>query len=220
MSNEENKIDSEHELDWSLVLQEYIFASSSVVVCLDHSLTTTHTTTTGGRFVNRHITQPRITEICKMIGSVNKNCLKTMRDHELSLKKTETRYQHIAYELLKLCRSEIVDFVGTPRPTFSMMMEKQHVNHLSLKLHHLGQFCFEIDIMLFREDYILEFKTNDVFLSEDKETKFGNYPTGDQNARYLNVADMVQWVVDNLSPHVLALMTPTAAVSLTHSDGD
>jgi hypothetical protein len=206
MSNEQN------EIDWILVLQEPIFASSSVVVCLDDSLNTTHTTTIGGRFVNRHITQPRITEVCKMIGSINKTCWKAMIDCKLSLSKTDTRDQRIADELRKLCRSTIVDFIGTPRPTVSMMMEKQHVNHLSWKLHHLDQFCVGIDIGLFRDSYILHFKTKDV-LFEKKGEKFGNYATGDQDPNHLNVADMVQWVVENLSPHVLALMTREAPAS-------
>jgi hypothetical protein len=214
MSNEQN------EIDWILVLQEPIFASSSVVVCLDDSLNTTHTTTIGRRNVNRHITQPRITEVCKMIGSINKICWKAMLDCKLSLSKTETRDQHIADALRKLCRSTIVDFIGTPRPTYSMMTKKQHVNRLSLKLHHLGQFCFEIDIMLFSDSYILHFKTIQNVLYEKTGREIGNYATGDQHANHLNVADMVQVVVENLSPNVLALMTPAAAVSLTHSDGD
>jgi len=206
MSNEQNKI------DWILVLKEPIFASSSVVVCLDDSLNTTNTITSGNRFVKRHITQPRITVICKMIGSINKTCFEAMKGCKRSLSKTETRDQHIADELRKLCRSTIVDFIGTPRPTISMMKKKQHVNRLSLKLHHLGQFCFEIDIMLFSDDYVLDFKTKDV-LFEFQGQEFGNYATGDQIAKYLNVADMVQWVVDNLSPHVLALMTREAPAS-------
>jgi len=85
-------------------------------------------------------------------------------------------------------------------------MQKQPVTRLSLKLQHLGQFCFEIDIMLFSDSYMVSFKTKDV-LFEFQGQEFGNYATGDQIAKYLNVADMVQWVVDNLSPHVLALMT-------------
>jgi hypothetical protein len=101
-----------------------------------------------------------------------------------------------------------------------MMTKKQHVNRLSLKLHHLGQFCFEIDIMLFSDSYILHFKTIQNVLYEKTGREIGNYATGDQHANHLNVADMVQVVVENLSPNVLALMTPAAAVSLTHSDGD
>jgi hypothetical protein len=62
-----------------------------------------------------------------------------------------------------------------------MMMEKQHVNRLSWKLHHLGQFCFGMEIMLFSDSYILHFNTKDV-LYEKKGQKFGNYATGDQDA--------------------------------------
>jgi hypothetical protein len=91
-------------------------------------------------------------------------------------------------------------------------MQTQPVTRLSLKLQHLGQFCFEIDIMLFSDSYMVSFKTKDVPF-EHQGQEFGNYSTGDQIANYLNVTDMVQWVVDNLSPHVLALMTREAPTS-------
>ncbi len=144
------------------------------------------------------------------------NIMSAFRD---GLKDTETQRQHVACELMKLYRSTPFDFSTQQRPVLLNPDEISPLKSMDLKLFHRDKLCFRIHMMQCFGGYLVElYKTTAISLHDAQ--KMVNYTTGYQSVNQLNVAEMVQWVEDNLSPPVLALMTPTSAVSLTHIDGD
>jgi hypothetical protein len=212
MSKNQDNSKSEDAIDWSLVFDEVIFSTSVFVECLSQSLITTNTTPSNSTYVQRHITQPHTNEVGRRIMSTNqkyKNLMSVFRD---SLKDTETQRQHVACELMKLYRSTLFDFSTQQRPVILNPREISPLKMMNLKLFHRDKLCFRIHMMQCFDGYLVElYKTTAISLHDAQ--KMGNYTTGYQNAKFLNVDDMVQWVVDNLSPHVLALMTREAPVS-------
>jgi hypothetical protein len=219
MSKNQENSKSEDKIDWSLVFDEVIFSTSVFVDCLSQSLITTNTTPSNSTYVRRHITPPHMNEVGRKIMFTNKKYNNIMSAFRDALKDTETQRHHVACELMKLYRSTLFDFSTQQRPVILNPGEISPLKSMDLKLFHRDKLCFRIYMMQCFSGYLVElYKTTAVSLHDAQ--KMGNYTTGCQSANQLNVADMVQWVVENLSPHVLALMTPTAAVLFTHSDGD
>jgi hypothetical protein len=206
-----NSKTSQQETTVDLVFEALILDTYVLVECINRPVSDIpvlwHTNTFGmdTKHVKLHISQPHASDMGKMIACVNKKSSEAMSvfRNNLSNSDTETRHRHIDRVLLKLCRSEIQDFNSQRRPIFL------HGNKTTeLTLTYKDQVCFRMQMQQLFDSYVVQLHKSSSRPHEVHGLKFGNYTTGQQLVDHLNVADMVQWVVHNLSPHVRACMTP------------
>ena len=149
-----------------------------------------------------------------MFACTNKKYHDKMRVLRNDLSDNVTRHQHIACVLLKLIRATVSDYSNTNE--VSKVFE-----HMKFIVDYQDEPCFVLDCGSFDDRYSITCYQYTMGASTKWDIKRGYHKTASKFYKSdLNSAEMVQWLVDYLSPHVLALTTPTAAVSLTHSDGD
>jgi hypothetical protein len=192
------KVKTTH-VDWRtrLVFEEVIYANSIAVECLDHALTTNHTSENGTHLVKLHITQPRVSEVCKRIGSTNKLFYGAMVVFRNNLSVTETRNRHIENELLKVVRSTIEEL--------STREVSQGFETNRWQLLYQDKLCFDLQSMSYNQLYLMDIMP--LAFTFGKNQKMGYHKTGTPFRNCLNSADMVQWLMDDISPRVLARMT-------------
>jgi len=195
---------SKNELNWSFIFEEVIFSTSVFVDCLSDP-----STTEAGN-IRLNINQPHVSEMGRMFACTHQKYHDKMSVLRKDLSDNVKRRQHIECVLLKLIRTT----VSNCRNTNAVFKNVKFI------VEYQDQRCFLLDCVSFDYHYAITC-TLDYMEITKSETKQG-YHRIDKKFHNcdLNLAEMVEWLVDRISPHVLALMTPTAAVSVTHSDGD
>ena len=185
-----------------------MFSTSVFVDCLSHP-----STTKAGN-IQLNINQPHVNEVGRMFACTNKKYRDKMLVLRKDLSDNVTRHQHIACVLLKLIRVTVSDYSNTNE--VSKVFER-----MKFIVDYQDEPCFVLDCGSFDDRYSITCYQYTMGACSKWDTKHGYHKTGSKFYKGdLNSAEMVQWLVDYLSPHVRALMTPIAAESVTHSDSD
>ena len=184
---------------WNL-MSEIIFQSSEVVDCFDESLRTCELGECGFQYTTVHLVLPQVNQLGKMIGSVTKQSRLFMKECEKNLSNTKTKREYITREIHDFCMHTV--------RTMSHL-EVQYRGDVSLK--YQNQRIFKLNMYQFDSRYSMSIIRDSPSYSYIFQS--GNYENGEQLTCFLNVSDMVKWLMDNLSPHVLAIMTREAPAS-------
>ncbi len=181
-------------------LTQHIFDTSYVVECCDKKLTRSITRLYGIQF-NKHMVSPRVNQIGRRIGSIDRGAHKLMCELQSKLKNDDTALQHFTMATLSLCTTVV--------QIFSKEYE-----------HQRGDMTFEclgnsVHMSMRQEDsyYTISVSNNQGehnYLSKagvyDREVRLGG-------TYFVSAAEMVKWLTDNLSPRLIALVFPTTPAS-------
>jgi hypothetical protein len=194
----------ERPVDWldtmRRVFEEIILESCIFVVCLDHSLTTTRIHENGDRSVELHITKPQVSQIGKRIGSITKQYHDVMCGMRDKMSRPEIQIQYITRDLKELCRSTVYGLSNTN--TISKVFKD-----LTLTLLYQDSECFKLICVSYDKIYDIRLHLFDLTpTGKIVVRKKGCHKTSENYEQSLNPADMMQWLMDILSPNVVAHM--------------
>ncbi len=178
---------------WDL-FSEVMFQSCEVVEFIDDSLSTRELSELRFEYMTVHLVKPRVNQLGKMIGSVTTQSRFFMKDCESKLSNTETSREHITRKVHNFC----MQTVSTTSHKVEFMMNE-------LTFYYKNQKALQLDMYQWDRHYSISLIN--VGGQYEFLNKSGYYENGEKLNCFLDASDMVKWLVDNLTPRVLACMT-------------
>lgn len=186
------------EKGWERFL-ELISQMSVLFQCVDASLTTKEKDAYK-ETVHLHLVPPRINQLGIMIMRVNKKSCECIRAVHSKLSETETARGHINRAILHFC-TNIVE-------TMRHQNERKKGN---VSFHHENVEVISV-CMNQTPDYYMLFVMTGLDKKIQSQSITGSYKNSTLSC-FFKAADVLSWLIDCLSPHLLELVLPKAPAS-------